>query len=177
LIRWFLTSRRFPEGGLQERHQGSRSDLQGRDEEAVTSSYGCSRPRGASVLSGGGPTTVSCDWSPSGAWVMDQVEARGLGGSPGNVVYRLARRRTARWLTGTDPLGLPVGLDSPRVACVRNRQAIHGGESSTAMLPAQLGAARRCGSASEGRDELESPRLRVLVSVWEGFKGWTCASA
>jgi hypothetical protein len=39
------------------------------------------------------------------------------------------------------------------------------------MFPAQLVAAQKCGSATEGRDELESPRLRVLVSVLGRVQG------
>jgi hypothetical protein len=86
----------------QERHQAPRGDLQGRDEEAVNSSY--------------------C--------------------VPGHVCF--------------------VGGWSHD--CV---QATHRGEASTAMLPAQLGAARRGGSGTE----LESPQLRVLVSVLGRVQG------
>jgi hypothetical protein len=112
-------------------------------------------------------TTVSC-WTgvPHEAWVMVPVDARGLGGSPGKVGYRLAWRRMAGWLTGTDRRVRRSGLESPRAARVRNRTAVLGGEASTDMSPDQLGATRRGGSATQKvAMELESPRVRVLVSL------------
>jgi hypothetical protein len=97
---------------------------------------------------------------------MVPMDARGLGGSPGKVGYRLAWRRMAGWLAHWHgPKGQPVGLESSRAARVRNRTAVLGGEASTDMSPDQLGATRRGGSAIQKvAMELKSPRERVLVA-------------